>query len=118
MTVKEFLERTKQENPIAALSFLMDLLTILDEFDSEACSVFSGKIRAQLDEAKEAAKKEIAVTDLIDLDSLANKLDATGSEVYAIQFNERLEEIARETGRTVPEVRKAARRYRNGERDG
>lgn len=116
MTVKEFLERVKEgPNKPQAATFLMDLLTILDEFDSEACSVFAGKIRTQMDEAKKASKKEIPVTDLIDLMALADKLDATSHEVYAVQFNERLEEIASLTGHTVPEVRIAARRYRNGE---
>jgi len=56
LTVKEFLERVKQDNSGVALSFLVDLLTILDEFDSEACSTFAGKIRAHLDEALEASK--------------------------------------------------------------
>ncbi len=48
MTVKEFLERQKEQGPLA-LGFLMDLLTILDELDTEACSVFAGKIRAQIE---------------------------------------------------------------------
>jgi len=117
LTVKEFLQRVKEgSNKPQALTFMMDLLTILDEFDSEACSTFAGKIRAQMGKANEATKTEIPVTDLIDLSSLADKLDATNHEVYAVQFNERLEEIARETGCTIPEVRNAARQYRNGER--
>lgn len=49
MTVAEFLKRVKEgSNKPQALTFMMDLLTILDEFDTEACSVFAGKIRAQL----------------------------------------------------------------------
>lgn len=47
MTVKEFLEKQRAANPVAALGFLMDLLTLLDEFGEEKCSVVAGKIRAQ-----------------------------------------------------------------------
>lgn len=47
MTVKEFLERQKEANPVAALGFLMDLLTLLDEFDQDKCCTLAGKIRAQ-----------------------------------------------------------------------
>jgi hypothetical protein len=51
MTVAEFLERVKQSGaPIASINFLMDLLTILDEFDTMPCSVLAGKIRAQTEE--------------------------------------------------------------------
>ena len=50
MTVKEFLER-QRANPtvsLVALGFLMDLLTLLDEYGDEKCSVVAGKIRGQL----------------------------------------------------------------------
>ena len=57
-------------------------------------------------------KTDIPVTDIIELCSLADKLDATGSGVYATLFDERLQEIARVTGQTIPEVKNAARAYR------
>lgn len=52
MTVAEFLERA-QHNPIAALPILLDLLQLLDELESESCSILAGKIRAQLKESGE-----------------------------------------------------------------
>lgn len=52
MTVKEFLERVREgSNKSQNVAFLMNLLTLLDEFEEEKCSVVSGKIRAQLAEA-------------------------------------------------------------------
>jgi len=53
MTVKEFLQRQKEASPVAALGFLMDLTTLLDEFRDEKCSVLLGKIRAQIRENAE-----------------------------------------------------------------
>lgn len=50
MTVAEFLARVKDSHSATSITFLMDLLTILDEFDTEACSVFAGKIRAQINQ--------------------------------------------------------------------
>ena len=109
MTVKQFLAKFPP-TPVA-VNIMMDLLTILDEFDTESCSVFAGKIRAHLDESKKK-KNELTELDLIDLCSFADKLDATSSEVYAIQFNERLEELTRLTGLSVPEIKNKAREYR------
>jgi len=37
-------------------SILLDLMTLLDEFDSEACSTLAGKIRSQLEELEESNK--------------------------------------------------------------
>ncbi len=110
MTVEEFLKRQKGIDPTMAIGFLVDLLTMLDEFDTEACSVFAGKIRAHLDKAKKL-KQQLTDLDLIDLCSYADKLDATGSELYAIQFNERLEELERLTGLSIPEIKNRAREY-------
>lgn len=50
MTVNEFLQRQRAQNPVAAVGFLMDLLTLLDEYGEERCSVLSGKIRARLND--------------------------------------------------------------------
>lgn len=51
MTVREFLEGVKREpNKGVALSMMMAFLTLLDEFDSEACSVLASKIRSQMSE--------------------------------------------------------------------
>jgi len=47
MKVKEFIERQKEANPVAAIGFLMDLLALLDEFGGEKCSVLAGEIRGQ-----------------------------------------------------------------------
>jgi len=113
MTVKEFLEKVKEgPNNSQTLDFLMNLMILLEEFDSEACSTLLGKIKWQLEEANEASKKEIPLTDIIDILALGDKLDATMSEVYAIQTMERLEEVAQATGRTVPEIKNAVREYK------
>lgn len=57
--------------------------------------------------------RELTDSDLVDLCTFADKLDVTGHEVYAIQFNEHLEELARETGLPIPEIKNRAREYRN-----
>ncbi len=109
MTVKQFLANLPQ-TPVA-LNMMMDLLTILDEFDTESCSVFAGKIRAHLDEAKKK-NDELTDVDLIDLCSYLDKLDTTGNQIYAIQFNERIEELMKSTGLSMPEIKNKAREYR------
>ena len=48
MTVAEFLERQKGIDPTMAVSFMMDMLTLLDEFAEEKCSVVAGKIRGHI----------------------------------------------------------------------
>lgn len=57
--------------------------------------------------------RELTDLDLAELSSFADKLDASGHEVYAIQFNEHLEELARETGLSIPEIKNRAREYRS-----
>jgi len=53
-------------------------------------------------------------SDLIELCSFIDKLDATGHEVYALQFNEHLEDLARGTGLSIQEIKNHAREYREG----
>ena len=108
--IKEFLERQKEANPVAALAFLMDLLTLLDELGDEKCSVLAGKIRAQIE--LEKGSRELTDSDLVDLCTFADKLDATGHEVYALQFDEHLNDLMRETGLSIPEIKNRAREYR------
>ena len=114
MLVSEFLERIRQDgNPAAAIGFMMDFLTLLDEFDGEKCSVLAGKIRGQMEAANKAKTREPTTVELIELNTFADKLNATGSSVYAIQFDERLQELARDTGLSIQELRNSAREYRN-----
>ncbi len=50
MTVAEFLETVRwkvEDGPSGAPIIIEELLTLLDEYDSEHCSVLAGKIRAQ-----------------------------------------------------------------------
>jgi len=46
------------------------------------------------------------------LSTLADKLDSTYSQVYALQLNERLSTIALDTGLSVKEVKRRVREYR------
>ena len=55
---------------------------------------------------------ELSDLDLADLNVYCDKLDNTGSQVYAIQFNEFLEELSRTTGLSIPEIKNRAREYR------
>ncbi len=48
MTVKEFLERVQARPSLEAANTVMDLMKLLDEFDSEPCSTLVGKIRGQM----------------------------------------------------------------------
>lgn len=58
MTVAQFLKRCRDKgNHVGTTSsILLDLMTLLDEFDSEACSTLAGKIRSQLEELEESNK--------------------------------------------------------------
>lgn len=113
MLASEFLDKLRKEySPFIVLPVMMDMLVLLDYYDSESCSVLAGKLRNAMDEANEAEKKEIPITDIIDIVSLGDKLDVTGHEVYAIQITERLEEVARITGRSIPEVKNKVREYK------
>lgn len=62
--------------------------------------------------AKEQGR-ELTDVDLAELNTFLDKLDATGHEVYTIQFSERLEELSKETGLTIPEIKNRGREYRN-----
>ena len=113
MTLAEFLEKVKEgPNKSQALDFMVNLISLLKEFDTESCRTLAGIIRSQMIDTSEAAKKPIPVTDLIDLCSLSDKLDATLNEVYVIQFTERLDEIARETGQSYAEIKTRTVEYR------
>lgn len=58
MTIEEFLERQKAQ-PAAAVGFLIDLLELLDDFDSERCSTLAGKLRAHIEASiRSKSKKE------------------------------------------------------------
>ena len=53
MTVKEFIEKEMQSKGFGSIGYFRRIISLLDEFDSEACSVLAGKMRAQLGEPKE-----------------------------------------------------------------
>lgn len=59
-------------------------------------------------------KEKRGITDLqlAELCSFADKLDATGNTVYAIQFNEYLDELSKETGYSIPEIKNRVRDYK------
>ena len=50
--------------------------------------------------------------DLIDLSMILDKLDATGASVYALQFNDRLQEISERTGLPIPDIKSRVRQHR------
>lgn len=57
--------------------------------------------------------RELTDLELADLCSFADKLDATGHTAYAIQFDERLQELGRETGLPIPQIKIRAKEYRD-----
>jgi|GEM_PF-6756697 hypothetical protein len=58
MTVEQFLERAREKSPILALGILLDLMQLLDEYESEKCSVLVGKMREELRKTGELPEEE------------------------------------------------------------
>lgn len=58
-------------------------------------------------------KREPTDLELIELNNLLDQFDATCHEVYALQFNERLEELSRDTGLSIPDIKKRVKEYRD-----
>lgn len=64
MTVVEFLDRQLSKDPDSRIAFLPDLLTLLDEFDGDSCSVLAGKIRWYMGRPERFEKIETCIKGL------------------------------------------------------
>lgn len=81
---------------------------------AEAVDYFFKHIKRDIAQAVEVAMNRVELTDLdlIELSTFLDQLDATGHEAYVLQFNERLEELSRDTGLPIPDIKKRVKEYR------
>lgn len=100
-------QETKNELAMLANSLSNRIKALLGE-----CPLWYQSNRLVRDIDDLPLSREPTEVELANLSSILDKLDATGHEVYIIQFNETFEEISRETGLPIPLIKNQIREYR------